>query len=66
MSVSFFLISFYIVSAVFAVVPVVEWDATTKVCPKWDGAHHGSTVEQLTSLTRRSLGENGKTMSHDV
>lgn len=40
-------------------VPIVEWDAVSK--PKWDGAHHSSTVEQLTSVSHRSLGENGET-----
>ena len=49
------------------IAPVVEWDSGGgggggggKVGTKWDGSHHSSTVEQLTSLSRRSLGENGE------
>ena len=40
-------------------VPIVEWDGSTKAGSKWDGSHHTSTVEQLTSLSHRTLGENG-------
>lgn len=36
----------------------------SRVGPKWDGAHHSTTVEQLTNLSRRALGENGMNSSH--
>ena len=45
------------------VVAVVDWDSgggAGKVGTKWDGAPHSSTMEQLTSLSRRALGENGE------
>lgn len=42
------------------IVAVVDWDSGGgKVGTVWDGAPHSSTVEQLTSLSRRALGENG-------
>jgi hypothetical protein len=47
--------------AINIIVAVVDWDSGGgKVGTKWDGAPHSSTVEQLTSLTRRALGENGE------
>lgn len=44
--------------------PVVEWDAGGgKVGTKWDGSHRSNAVEQLTSLSHMSLGENGENCS---
>ena len=53
-------ISFDSCLSVLRVVAVVDWDSGGKVGTKWDGAPHSSTVEQLTSLSRRALGDNGE------